>query len=219
MTTAAGERRLSELILTEAPLPAPRALALMVAVSRQVLSTAPAATPHRLTATEVRLHADGSVTFDPEPAPDPTESAQQDDEIGAAIGRLLFELMVGRAPLDRSEAFEPVIRAALPASVCSLLARSFSDAPGQWPTLDEWAVELEAAAGGQAPPIPAPERRALRRRSVLLVAALVALIAATVLVLVLAPGWWDAATDDDAAPLSASVPRRNTAALRPADAH
>jgi hypothetical protein len=112
---------------------------------------------------------------------------------------MLFELLTGRPPLGRDDAFEPVVRSALSPRVSGLLARSFSEAPGQWPDAATWCEALEAEAGPMAPPLPPKVANRLRRRRLLLVAGLVLLALATLVVVLLAPTWWDSATEGAAA--------------------
>ena len=191
-------RTVAEVIADDAPVAAGRALAIMAAVTRTATALDPDRAPTRLTADQVRLHEDGSVSLDAARADigSPATGSPDESELGASIGRLLFALLVGRPPFDREEAFEPTLRAALPASTCALIARSASEAPGQWPTVDDWTDELTNVAGPLTPPLPAPERRRARRRRIILLAALALLAAVSVVVVWLAPRWWDAATDE-----------------------
>ena len=189
-------RTMDELIAADAPLPPGRALALMVAVTRTVAALDPERAPSRLEADQVRLHEDGSVSFEVPRRDEPAGSPAPEPELGASIGRLLFALLAGRPPVGRDDAFEPTLRAALAPSTCALIARSASEAPGQWPDVEEWTTELAHVAGTIAPPLPAPERRRARRRRALLVGALVLLALVSILVVWLAPRWWDAATDE-----------------------
>ena len=191
---------MAEVIASDAPVPAGRALAIMTAVSRTAGSLDPDSAPTRVTPDQVRLHEDGSVSLSGAAhsvEADHSTGPPPEPELGASIGRLLFALLVGREPVDREDAFEPALRAALPPSTCALIARSASEAPGQWPDVEEWTAELTRVAGALAPPVPAPERRRLRRRRGVLVAALVLLGALSVVVVWSAPRWWDSATDDE----------------------
>ena len=207
-------RTVAEVIADDAPVAAGRARAIMAAVTRTTAALDPGRAPIRLTADQVHLHEDGSVSLDADTGAlgaggegTGAEGARSegtgapgigaDSELGASLGRLLFALLVGRPPFDREEAFEPALRAALPASTCALIARSASEAPGQWPTVDDWADELTSVAGPLAPPLPAPERRRARRRRIILLAALALLAVVSVVVVWLAPRWWDAATDEE----------------------
>lgn len=191
----ARARTLADVIATEAPLPTGRALALMVAVSRAVDRLDPAVAPRCIEPDDVVLSVDGTVSL---PAADlSAASAGTDSELGASIGRMLFALLVGRRPLERDDAFEPSVRAVLPPSTCALIARSASEAPGQWPDVAEWTCELTRVAGALAPPVPAPERRRSRRRRSALTVAMVLLVVASVVLVLLAPRWWDSANDDE----------------------
>ena len=202
MSTTERRRTLAELVDTEAPVPAARATSIMVAVARE-LAAAEAAGWERgeVVPAQVALAGDGSVEIggprgsrlapaDPEDADAPRPGTAA----GASIGRMLFELLTGRPPLGRDDAFEPVVLSALSPRVSGLLARSFSDAPGQWPDAVTWRDALEAEAGPMAPPLPPTVANRLRRRRLLLIAGLVLLAVATLVVLVLAPSWWDSAT-------------------------
>jgi hypothetical protein len=132
---------------------------------------------------------------------DDPEAPRPGTTAGASIGRLLFELLTGRAPLGRDDAFEPVVRAALSPAVSALLARSFSDSPGQWPDARTWRDALEAEAGPMAPPLPPAVAARLHRRRLLLMAGVALLVLATLVVVLLAPSWWDAATEEGAGPV------------------
>jgi hypothetical protein len=166
----------------------------MVAVAREVeRSEVDGRVLPPLTTDGVVIGADGTIRFErptdrsaegPDAAPEP--------EAGAAIGRLLFELLVGRPPLGRDDAFEPTLFAELGATLCALLARSFSDSPGQWPDASTWRSALEAHTRGLAPPPPPSVVRKERRRRVLIALGVALLALVTVVTLVLAPRWWDA---------------------------
>lgn len=218
-------RTVADVIADDAPVATGRALAIMAAIARTVAALDPGRAPHLLTAERVRLHEDGSVSLDVDPiggeagatgrgaGPTDASGPPQAGELGASIGRLLFALVVGRPPFDREEAFEPAVRAALPASTCALIARSASQAPGQWPTVEDWTDELTRIAEPLAPPLPATERRRARRRRVTLLAALVLLVVVSTVVVWLAPRWWDAATDEGSL---APDPAPSAQPLRPA---
>ncbi|MFN7151293.1 MAG: hypothetical protein ACK4V6_17675, partial [Microthrixaceae bacterium] len=181
MTGANRRRTLAELADAEAPMDHRRAAAVLLAVTREL--------GHRrergivdedLDAGSVLLGADGSVVL-----PQRRRSTVEEPsglgppigtEAGAAVGRLYFLLLVGRAPLRRDDAFEPVVRSVLTAEQCALLARSFADAPGQWPTVDEWQTALGDIARGMAAAPPPSELAAARRRRLLVAAGLVALV-------------------------------------------
>lgn len=187
-------RSMAEVIAQDAPVATGRALAIMAAVTRTAAALDPDRAPRQLTADQVHLHEDGGVSLDP--ATVHAGGSPPESELGASIGRLLFALLVGRAPFDRDEAFEPALRSSLPASTCALIARSASDAPGQWPDVEEWSDELARVAGPLAPPVPPTERRRARRRRSVLLAGLALLVVLSVVVVWLAPRWWDAATDE-----------------------
>ena len=140
------------------------------------------------------MHADGSVDVELTSAV-AADGSDTVDGAGAAIGRLFFELLVGRAPLDRSDAFEPSLTAALGPSVCALIARSCSDFEGQWPSINEWSAALLDLAGGQATPPTAAERASALRRRILVGIGIALLVAISILVVLWAPGWWDGANE------------------------
>jgi hypothetical protein len=189
----ARTRSLASLVHDDAPLPARRAAAVLVPLARELARplSAADAPPTDVTSERVRMCEDGSVLIDGRGAPDGVGA-------GACLGRLLFELMVGRAPLSSSDAAEPHLQASLPPSAVALLLRSCTDSPGQWPAVEEWQHELARLAGPMSPPLPARELAAQRRRARWIAVALVALLVISAAVLVLAPRWWDAATDDGA---------------------
>jgi hypothetical protein len=169
-------------------------LAVALAMQRAEASGAPVGA---VSAEDVTVHADGSVDLAPTTTPSAAIRAGEaapdaaPGPAGAAIGRLLFELLVGRAPLGREDAFEPAITDALPPEACALMARSCSDAIGQWPDVDDWVRSLEGVAGGQAAPLPPSVVAVNRTRRALLVAGVVALAAASVGSVLMAPTWWD----------------------------
>lgn len=190
-------RCVRDLVEEDAPLVPSRALAVAVAVARHLEWIEEGGTdPGILDSRSIQVAADGSVRIATDApgrgpvrvtapgSPDPGTGG------GATIGRLLVELLTGRPPLGREDAFEPVVTGALSAAACSLVARSISDAPGQWPDAATWRRALEAASGGQAPPLPPADAARARRRRAAAIAGLVLLVAATVVVLVLAPRWW-----------------------------
>ena len=195
-----GSRTLADLVRAEAPVATRRAAAVLLTVARSLERRPGTVGPSGvLPAGDVVLHGDGTVALPPVvrlPADDPSVSsaaATPSTAAGSAVGRLLFELLVGRPPLGREDALEPAPRSALAPPDVALLARSCSDAEGQWPELAEWTHTLAALAGGQATdPTPAELSAALRRR-VLLTLGLALLVVATLVVVLLAPGWWDAA--------------------------
>ncbi len=187
-----GRRRtLAELVDAEAPLPPTRAAAVMTAVVR-ALAAGPAHGEQvtDLMAESVILSEDGSATVTSGAAPDGVAA-------GAGVGRLLFQLLVGRRPFATDDAFEPHVTNSFPPSTVALLSRSFSDSPGQWPAVADWAAELSRIAGAHAPAEPPRVVAARRRRQVLIALALALLVLISVTVVLLAPGWWDAATDEE----------------------
>lgn len=178
-------------------MPAARATAIATAVARH-LETIEAAgfDPGRIDPTRLVVSADGSVSLTGAGGR-LLEDHERDDtgpsigtEAGASVGRLLFELLVGRAPLGREDAFEPVLVSSLSPRVCALMARSLSDAPGQWPTSGAWRARLEEDIGGQAPPLPPAEQRRQKRHRALMIIGLVVLVGATIAILAMAPVWW-----------------------------
>ena len=196
-------RTLATLVQAEAPIAPRRAAAIVLAVARRLQDAPGTVGPSGVLASgRVHLHGDGSVAIDAVPAGQQaaasaatlTTNATPSSAAGAAIGRLLFELLVGRPPLDRADALEPAITVALPPHDAALLARSCSELEGQWPDLEQWIDVLVRLAGGQATdPTPA-ERSARRRRQTLLGLGVALLVAVTVAVILLAPLWWDAVT-------------------------
>ncbi len=204
MTSGANRRRsLAELAEAEAPMDPRRAAAVLLAVTRELeRRRARGIVDEHVDADRVLLGADGSVVLPDRHRSPVVETSELGPpvgtEAGAHVGRLYFLLLVGRPPLRRDDAFEPVVRNALSAEQCALLARSFADAPGQWPTVAEWQSELGAIAQGMAAAPPPREVAAARRRRALLVVGLVALVIVSVVVLLAAPRWWDDATDQGA---------------------
>lgn len=217
MEGANRRRSLAELAEAEAPMDPRRAAAVLLAVTRELeRRRLRGILDEHVDAERVLLGADGSVVLperrrggvvEPDELGPPVGT-----EAGAQVGHLYFLLLVGRAPLRRDDAFEPVVRNALSTEQCALLARSFADSPGQWPTVAEWQSALGDIARGMAAAPPPRELAAARRRRALVVVGLVALVVATVVVLLAAPRWWDDATDQGAP--SAAVtpePRRSSA--------
>ena len=194
-------RTLATLVQREAPIALRRAAAIVLAVARRLHDAPGTVDPSGVLVSErVHLHRDGAVSIEALPAEQRAArseamlltSATPSSAAGAAVGRLLFELLVGRPPLDRADAFEPAITAALDPHDAALLARSCSELEGQWPDLEQWIDVLGRLAGGQATdPTPA-ERAARRRRQTLLGLGVAVLVAVTLAVILLAPVWWDA---------------------------
>lgn len=199
MSEPARRRSLASLVHDEAPLGARRAAAVLVPVARELARPrAPGDVPHTdVSSSRVLLGEDGSVRIDGRGAPDGVSA-------GAGVGRLLFELLVGRPPLSADDAAEPHLQASLAPSTVALLLRSCTDAPGQWPSVEDWQHELARIAGPMSPPLPPDQVVAHRRRARWIAVALVALVLISVAVLVLAPRWWDTATEDGA--LGAAAP-------------
>ncbi|MGB3410087.1 MAG: hypothetical protein WBA45_02725 [Microthrixaceae bacterium] len=200
------QRNLAELIASEAPVGSRRALAITLAMVDELIDlTRNGQNPSRFSPTQVDLGIDGSVSFDfvdanagfdDEEWSEVPRSARP-SECAASVGHALFELLMARAPVDSSDAFEPGITSKLTPALSSLIVRSISDSPTQWPTLDLWAATLAPQVRGSAtPPPPARERRD-RRRRVISVALLVLLAAISVLVISQAAGWWNNATRDE----------------------
>lgn len=175
-------------------MPPRRAAAVMVAVSDAVAARGEelAAFEH-LPAAAVELRADGDVCLEMAAGDHDAAAVAHDGGSagGAALGRWFFELLVGRAPLGRDDAFEPVLTDRLEPSLCALLARSLSDHTPQWPTVEEWRHHFVRLAGGLAPPEPPTRRRARRRRGAIVAVAAAALAVAVLAVLWAAPRWWD----------------------------
>ena len=193
MSEPARRRSLATLVHDEAPLGARRAAAVLVPVAHELARPLPPgdAPPTDVTSSRVLVGEDGSALIEGRGAPDGVGA-------GASIGRLLFELLVGRPPLSAEDAAEPHLQASLPPSTVALLLRSCTDAPGQWPSIEEWQHELARIAGPMSPPPPPAQVAAHRRRARWIAVALLVLVLISVAVLVLAPRWWDAATDDGA---------------------
>jgi hypothetical protein len=189
----ARRRSLASLVHDEAPLGARRAAAVLVPVARELARPrAPGDAPDTdVSSSRVVLGEDGSVRIDGTGAPDGVSA-------GAGIGRLLFELLVGRPPLSADDAAEPHLQASLAPSTVALLLRSCTDAPGQWPSVEDWQHELARIAGPMSPPPPPDQVAAHRRRARWIAVALATLVLISVAVLVLAPRWWDAATEEGA---------------------
>ena len=191
MSAPGPGRSLASLVHDEAPLAPRRAASVLVAVCRELeLLTSSGTRVTDLSAERIELAGDGSARIEPGERPSGVGT-------GAGVGRLLFELLVGRAPLGTDDAFEPHLTSSLPSSTVALLACSCSDAPGQWPSVADWSAELALVAGGQAPAEP-PRRIAARRRRRMAVAlAVLALVVLSAVVVVLAPHWWDDATHQE----------------------
>lgn len=196
MNAAPRGRTLADLAAQDAPLPTRRAASLLAAVARDAGRRMPTDGGSGFTSSQVLLTPDGSVTVEPAAEGEPAVGAEG-LSAGASVGRLLFELLVGRPPLSRADAVEPFLTASLPPQVVVLLSRSCSDAPGQWPELAEWEAALVELAGGQGMAEPPHERAARRQRRAVLAAAIVVLALISVSLVLLAPRWWDAATRDE----------------------
>jgi hypothetical protein len=200
-SSPSAEPTLQTLVQREAPIGPRRAAAIVLAVARRLHDAPGTVGPSGVLAPgRVRLHADGSASIEASdahdradgPAPALVTNATPSSAAGAAVGRLLFELLVGRPPLDRADALESAVTASLAPHDAALLARSCSDLDGQWPELEQWIQVLVRIAGGQATdPTPA-ERSASRRRRTLLALGVALLVAVSVAVILLAPLWWDA---------------------------
>lgn len=198
-------RTLAELVASTAPMTARRAAALMVPITAEVRRLHARGLELDGAGTDVVvLHASGDVELRARPrTPRPEADVLGDVEdaaLGATLGRWYFELLMGRAPLDRTDAFEPTLTAALGPRTCSLLARSLAEHPPQWPGSAEWSRTFERLAGGWAPPEAPTARRDRRRSAIVSVLALIVLAALSLAVLWAAPRWWDAATSEDGAP-------------------
>lgn len=189
-TPLTRRRTLQDLARCDAPLSAHRAAAVLVPVAVELERHPRAPDGAPVGSEQVELAEDGSVRVHVDRASGPVD----DTAAGASLGRWLFELLVGRAPLSGEDAFEPHLRRHLPAHVVALMARSCSDAPGQWPSVAQWRVELERLAGAQAAPPPPDQLRRERRRRVVVALALALLVVACLAVVLLAPAWWDGAT-------------------------
>jgi hypothetical protein len=197
-------RTIADLVAQDAPVPPRRAGAVVLAVARVVQREEASGTSvGALDASDVAVQADGSVDLAARATTRSTSPLWSTDTIvptsgdpgpaGAAIGRLLFELLIGRPPLGREDAFEPAITVALAPEACALLARSCSEAEGQWPSVDEWVRTLEALAGGQAAPLPPSVVAQHRLRRALVTVGVVVLAACSVGAVLMAPTWWDGA--------------------------
>lgn len=196
MNAAPSGRTLADLAAQDAPLPTRRAASLLAAVARDAGRRVPPDAASGFTSSQVLLAPDGSVRIDATAGGEPTGDLTE-LSAGASVGRLLFELLVGRPPLSRADAMEPFLTASLPPQVVVLLSRSCSDAPGQWPELADWEAALAELAGGQGMAEPPRDRASRRRRRAVLVAAMVVLAAISVSLVLLAPRWWDSATRDE----------------------
>lgn len=209
MTPPSEVRRLDELVRSEAPLGSRRAASVMVAVAREAARLEAAGRPvGPIGAEQVRLCADASVVLEP-------GATSHEGAGGASLGALLFELLTGRPPLGREDAYEPAVIASLSPTLRALMARSLSDAPGQWPTAQEWSDSLEAEVGGLAPPLaPRAAARELRRRR-LVVLGMAVLLAASLAAVLLAPRWLDSLDEGASAVFgraveTAQAPRAST---------
>jgi hypothetical protein len=218
MTGPAAHRTLAGLVDDEAPLPGPRACSIMVAVARdaeRIERSGRHLGP--ISADEVELRADGTAVIrgahshQQRQTGDPGHEGDRPSPAAASIGQLLFLLISGRLPLGTEDAFEPAARDAFSAEVCSLLARSISQAPGQWPGVGEWRRTLEEEAGALAPPLPRRVLLGRTARRVLLGVGVALLTGATIAALLLAPGWWDSLEEGSTSP---STPVRNAQGLR-----
>lgn len=199
-------RSLASLVHEEAPLPVRRAAAILVPVAAVLHPQVSAGEQHDdVTAARVLLGDDGSVLIEAGVDVD-AGGGVAGVGAGACLGRLLFELLVGRPPLSIDDVVQPHLQSVLAPSTISLLVRSCASSPGQWPTVEQWRTELSALAGGLAPPPPPAQEGARRRRRLLLTLALAALVAISLAVVLAAPAWWDAATSDDGA-LGGSAPQ------------
>jgi hypothetical protein len=197
-----GAVTLDAVAAERAPMDHAHAAALLVPVVRELLRADSAGRDlDGLPATEVVLGEDGTVqlTASSDHGRDDASGAEE-LPVGVLVGRWYFRLLVGRAPLGRDDAFEPVVTSGATTSVRSLVAGACSDQPGQWPGLVEWQDALVEQAGRLAPPPSPAERRAAQRRRWLVAAGLALLIVVSLLVLWLAPRWWNDATEDAVGP-------------------
>lgn len=202
MSAPGARHSLAELIEREAPVPARRSAALLAAVVRDAgrLGADHGEGPGTgFDAARVELVADGSVHIAGPPPDGPAAgpSVPTEASAGASIGRLLFELLVGRGPLDRDDALHPHLVDSLPPQVVALVARSCSDTPTQWPTLAEWEPALRELAGGQLMAEPPRLRARRRRRRAVIAVALAVLAAVSAVVVLSAPRWWAAVTTEE----------------------
>ncbi len=201
-----GERRqsIAELAARQAPLRPRRAAAITLAVVDEVLHVARSHAPMTLDPERIDVDENGAIHIDEAhgahvgrpTGPSPGRPDPDPGHVGADVGHLLFLLLVGRPPRGSEDAFEPHVRTELSSELTSLLARSCSPSPGQWPGVAEWAQPLALFAGAASPGPPPHRVRERRRRKLVLGIALAALIAVTATVLLLTPGWWDKATDE-----------------------
>lgn len=200
-----GALTLDAVAAERAPMDHAHAAALLVPVVRALLRAHAAGRDlDGLRASEVVLEDDGAVELLPSGGGLGSDTAAAETvPAGVLVGRWYFRLLVGRAPLGRHDAFEPVITSGATTTVRSLVAGSCSDQPGQWPQLIEWQDALVDQAGRLTPPPTPAERRAAQRRRWLVAAGLALLIVLSLLVLWLAPRWWDAATEDAVGSLAA----------------
>jgi hypothetical protein len=198
--SASGARRsLADLTEQDAPVPVRRAAALLAAVARDAEG---AVAGHGegpgtgFDASQVLLVADGSVRITGA-ATGGRHGARAAPSAGASVGRLLFELLVGRAPLGRDDAVEPHLIESLPPHVVALVARSCSDTPTQWPALADWEPVLGELAGGQLMDEPRRRRARRRRRRATIAVAVAVLAAISLAVVLLAPRWWATVTTEE----------------------
>jgi hypothetical protein len=192
---AAPARSLASLLDEQAPLPAPRAAAVMSAVGDQaVRALATGANLTDLGPEQVLLHEDRSISFDLGRAPG-AGGAATGVAVGACVGRMFFHALTGRPPLGADDAFEPHLTAQLEPRTIALLSSSCSDAPGQWPGAATWAQEFAHIAGPLRAPEPPSVRAQRRRRQLVIGLALTILALISVVVVLAAPGWWADATE------------------------
>jgi hypothetical protein len=113
VSSSERSRTLAELARDDAPLPVRRAASVLVAVAHHVggdtdLRSNAGVAPSGFVSSQITLGDDGSVRIgEADPAARP--SSGEEVSAGASIGRLLFELLVGRPPLGRADAVEPFL--------------------------------------------------------------------------------------------------------------
>ncbi len=199
MTAPGARRSLADLTEQEAPVPVRRAAALLAAVARDAER---AVAGHGegpgtgFDASQVQLVADGSVRITGA-VPRGRPGAPDAPSAGASVGRLLFELIIGRVPQGRDDAVEPHLVESLPPHVVALVVRSCSDTPTQWPALADWEPVLRELAGGQLMDEPRRDRSRRRRRRAMIAVAVAVLAAISLAVVLLAPRWWADATTEE----------------------